>query len=432
MDLLYANDQQGEYPASYYAADAKPLPRQPKAHGQIQTQVCVIGAGFTGLSAALHLAWAGYDVTLIEAQRIGFGASGRNGGQVGTGQRLEQDALEAMIGRSDARALWGIAQDAVQLVKDLVSQIPDCNFRPGIIHAMHRPRHVRVDHAYVQKLNQDYGYSDIRCLSCDEMRAMVGSEAYFGGSLDQGAGHIQPLRYAIGLAQMALAAGVKIFEESAALSIERGAQVRISTDDAQITADHLILGCNGYLGDLEGQVAERLMPINNFIVATERLDSVQRAALIAYDYAVADSKFVVNYFRFSEDGRMVFGGSESYGYRFPKDIASKVRKPMLQIFPQLAEARIDYAWGGTLGITMNRMPSFAYVDENIFSASGYSGHGVAMASMGGKLAAEAVMGRKEGFDLMASVPTPRFPGGRHMRTPLLVLAMLWYGMRDRI
>ena len=157
-----------------------------------------------------------------------------------------------------------------------------------------------------------------------------------------------------------------------------------------------------------------------------------RNSLISYDYAVADSKFVVNYFRFSDDGRMLFGGTESYGYKFPKNIADAVRKPMKEIFPQLKNAQIDYAWGGTLGITMNRMPCFDRVQSNILNASGYSGHGVAMATLGGKLAAQAIMGQSEKFDLMASIPTPRFPGGAKMRTPLLVLAMVWYSMRDKL
>lgn len=432
MDLLHINDEAGKYPASYYAADAQPLALQPTASGDIKTDVCIVGAGFTGLSAALHLARAGYQVTVLEAQRIGFGASGRNGGQVGTGQRLDQEELEKLVGLKDAKQLWGVALDAVQLVKDLCKEIPNCDVRQGIIHAAHRARYVQGEHDYAQKLNEDYDYASIRPVDLEEMRELVGSPAYYGGTLDTNAGHIQPLRYALGLAQLAMDAGAKIYECSQVKSIEKGAVCKIKTGDAVISADYVLLACNGYLGGLDTKVAARVMPINNFIVATEPLDDEMRNSLISYDYAVADSKFVVNYFRLSDDGRMLFGGTESYGYRFPKNIAKNVRKPMLEIFPQLKNAKIDYAWGGTLGITMNRMPCFRRDAGNILSASGYSGHGVAMASLGGKLAAMAMMGQAEKFDLMASVPTSRFPGGSKLRSPMLVLAMLWYSLRDKL
>ncbi len=204
---------------------------------------------------------------------------------------------------------------------------------------------------------------------------------------------------------------------------------KVTTQAAEINAGHVILGCNGYLGALNPQVATRVMPINNFIAATEPLDDPQ--ALIRNNHAVADSRFVINYFRLSEDNRMLFGGGESYGYRFPSDIAATVRKPMCQIFPQLKDVKIDYAWGGTLGITMNRLPHFARVSDRVLSVSGYSGHGVAMATLGGKLAAEAVQGQAGRFDLFADLPSPRFPGGPRLRTPLLALAMIWYSLQDR-
>ncbi len=432
MNLLDANDTAGQYPQSYYAAHANPLPPFPSAKGKIRTDVCVVGAGFTGLSAALHLAQAGYSVTLVEAQRIGFGASGRNGGQVGTGQRQDQDELEKMVGLDHAKSLWGIAQEAVQLVKDLSGDMTDCSVVPGVIHAAHKARFVGHEHDYADKLARDYGYDQITTLDRTEMRAAVASPKYFGGTLDMGAGHIDPLRYALGLARKCIAAGVKIYEDSRVKSVTHGTPAILNTDKVTITADHVLLACNGYLGDLDGQVASHVMPINNFILATEPMDTSAQEEIIASNRAVADSKFVVNYFRFSDDHRLLFGGAETYGYRFPRDIPALVRKPMLDIFPQLVDTRIDYAWGGTLAITMNRMPYFARLSGNILSASGYSGHGVAMATLGGKMMAQALAGQAEQFDMMAAVPTPRFPGGVRLRSPLLVLAMLWFSLRDKL
>ena len=433
MDILTANDRTGAYPPSWYAATAPAQELRPAATGALKCDVCVIGAGFTGLSAALHLAEQGYDVILLEAQRVGFGASGRNGGQVGTGQRLEQDELEKMVGPEHARALWDLALESVQLVRDLIEDCAmDVQFADGIIHADHRPRFVPHSHAYARKLQDEYGYDLIRPLGRDEMRHLVGSGAYHGGTLDMGGGHIHPLKFAMGMAKAAEEAGVKIYELSRVSDISKEVPAVVSTKDATITAAHVILGCNGYLGNLDADVAARVMPINNFIVATEPLSEAAAQALIRENHAVADSKFVINYFRLSEDRRMLFGGGESYGYRFPRDIAAKVRKPMLEIFPQLKDVRIDFAWGGTLGITMNRMPLFERIGANILNASGFSGHGVALATLGGKLAAETVAGQAERFDIMAHVPSRRFPGGVALRWPLLVMAMVWFSLRDKL
>ena len=433
MDLLTANDRPGEYPKSWYAESAEPLPLQPRAEGALSCDVCVVGGGYTGLSAALHLAERGYDVILLEAQRLGFGASGRNGGQVASGPRQDQDWLERTVGQTRARALWDIAQEAVATTRALAARhAPEADYRAGIIHAAHRPRFVAEQHAYAEKLARDYGYDLIRPLDRDELRDLVNSKAYFGGDLDMGAGHLHPLRYALGLARAAKAAGVRLFEKSRVGAITHADPARLTTEAAQITARFVALGCNGYLGRLEPRVATRVMPINNFIAATRPMSDAERRAVIDADHAVAESKFVVNYFRFSADNRLLFGGGESYGYRFPDDIAATVRRPMQAIFPQLEGIEITHAWGGTLGITVNRMPHFERLRGNVLSAAGYSGHGVAMATMGGKLLAEAVAGQAERFDLMGQVPTHPFPGGTALRQPLLVAAMLWYALRDRL
>ncbi|MGP9789303.1 NAD(P)/FAD-dependent oxidoreductase [Roseinatronobacter sp. NSM] len=429
MNLLFANDAAGAYPPSYYAASTDMLPPMPPLAGAVKVDVCIVGAGYTGLSAALHLAQRGYRVAVLEAHRAGFGASGRNGGQVSSGQRIEQDAIERMVGRDDARKLWQIGEDAKALVKQLIATHDmGTRFRPGVIHADWQARDVPHSHAYAEKLARDYGYDQVKPLNRADIQAIIRSDAYQGGTLDMGAGHIHPLAYALGLARAAQAAGAQIFENTLVEDIEQGAQVRARTRSGHVHAKYLILAANGYLGGWAPQVAARVMPINNFIVATAPLP---QGTVLTQDVAVADSKFVINYFRMSRDGRLLFGGGESYGYRFP-DILKTVRKPMLQVFAQLHDTRIDYAWGGTLAITVNRMPHFARIAPNILSASGYSGAGVGMATLAGRIMADTIAGQAEQFDLMAALNLPQFPGGPALRSPLLALAMTWFALRDRL
>lgn len=433
MDLLTANDRPGEYPPSYYAASAEHLPPFPKAAGELSCDVCVIGAGFTGLSTAYHLAQRGYDVMVLDAQRVGFGASGRNGGQVSMGQRRDQDDLEGIVGKDHARQLWDIGAQAVGLVKELCQKDEvRTDFVPGIVHTVHRARDHKHNIAFVEHMQRNYGYDQVRVLSPEECRATVKSPAYHGGTLDMGSGHVNPMELVLGLARLAQGAGAKIFEQSKVARLDKGDPATVHTSDAKITARYVVLACNGYLGRLDAHVAARVMPINNYIVATEPMTPEAQEAIIANNYAVADSKFVINYFRFSEDHRLLFGGTESYGYRFPADIASSVRKPMTEIFPQLKDTRIDHAWGGTLSVTMNRLPHFERMGGNILSMSGYSGAGVALGTLAGQIGAEAIAGQAERFDVMARIPTIPFPGGPAFRSPLMVLGMLWYGLRDRL
>ena len=428
MDILRINDPEGQHPSSYYAASAPIPPQTEPAEGTLKCDVCVVGGGFTGLSAALHLARAGLDVVLIEANRLGAGASGRNGGQVGTGQRIEQPELEKLVGIDDARKLWDIGLEAVGLTRSLAAESGiDARFRPGILHADHKAKYADGTREHVVHMHEVYGYGRMRYVSPEEMRHLVGSPCYHAGALDLGGGHLHPLRYVLGLAALATKAGVRIHEGSRMTKLEG---TTVVTDRARIEADHVVLGLNGYHNNFRARITRRVMPINNFIAATAPLPNP--LAVIRHNYAVADSKFVVNYFRLSVDNRLLFGGGESYGYKFPKDIAAKVRRPLSEIFPQLAEVKIDYAWGGTLGITRSRLPHFAQIAPGVLSASGFSGHGVAMATMAGKMLAEAIGGQRTRFDLMSGLPTPRFPGGAALRTPLLIAAMSWYALRDRL
>jgi gamma-glutamylputrescine oxidase len=433
LDLLTVNDTPERYPPSWFAATAIPFAPCSPLRGEASADVCVIGGGYTGLSAALHLAEAGFDVVLLEAHRVGWGASGRNGGQVGSGQRQGQGWMERHLGRERALALWAMGQEAKALVRALVSRhTVDCALKPGIIHAAHKQGSVPELHDEAEKLAKDYGYDEIDCLDRTGIRERVGTEAYFGGVIDRGGGHLHPLNFALGLARAAAEAGVRIHEESRVAAIEPGPVSLFRTGQGTVRARHVVLAANGYHGGLLPDVSARVMPINNFIVATEPLGRDRARALIRDDAAVADTRFVVNYFRLSEDRRLLFGGGESYGYRFPRDIAGLVRPAMLKVFPELAGVRIDHAWGGTLAITLNRLPSFARPAPGIFSAAGYSGHGVALATLAGKLLAEAVSGTASRFDVFADLPQPRFPGGGALRAPLLALAMTWYALRDRL
>ena len=429
MNLLDSNDRRGAYPDGWYAATVDQIAPFAPLRGKTRADLCVIGGGYTGLSAALHAAEAGLDVVLIDAQRVGFGASGRNGGQVQSGFNKSQQALERMMGRDDAHKLWEMSQDAMALTKRLCeTHAQEAAFKPGIAHANWHASETRDDHADATYMAERYGYDQIETLSQDALYDILRAPSYKGGTLDHGAGHLHPLRYALGLARACVAAGVRIFETTRAHEI-KGTTVRC--DYGQINASHVIQATNGYGTGLSRPTAARVMPINNFIAATaplgQRVNEVLRR-----DIAVSDSKFVVNYYRLSEDGRLLFGGGESYGYRFPNDIASAVRKPMEQVFPQLKDVEITHAWGGTLAITRSRLPHISRPQPGVLAAAGYSGHGVALAGFTGKVLADAVRGDTDGFDRLAKLPTARFPGGAALRSPLLALAMTWYATRDRL
>ncbi|WP_375173436.1 NAD(P)/FAD-dependent oxidoreductase [Pseudooceanicola sp.] len=432
MNLLHSNDRPGQYPPSYYAATATPLPPFPVLKGAARADLCVIGAGYTGLSTALHAAEAGLSVILLEAQRVGFGASGRNGGQLGSGQRQDQMVLEKMVGLEDARRYWALGEEAKEFTKALIARHAiETEIKPGVAWTASTRAGVHHLHDYAAHLNARYDYPKIEVPDDAEFARIIPSPAYKGGIIDRGAAHLHPLKYALGLARAAEAAGVRIFERSEVHHLDQGSPAVVRTGAGHVEADHVVIACNGYLGTLDRKVAARVMPINNFIAATEPLGP-EAARVLGQDIAVADDKFVVNYYRLSSDGRLLFGGGESYGYRFPSDIAAKVRRPMTEIYPHLRDVKIDYAWGGTLAITMKRLPYFARLAPNVLSASGYSGHGLGTATHAGYLMARAVGGLAEGFDAMAQLPNVPFPGGPALRVPFLYAAMSWFALRDRL
>ncbi|MEM7257383.1 MAG: FAD-binding oxidoreductase [Pseudomonadota bacterium] len=432
-NLLFSNDQHGVYPGSWYAASVQQPPVRPPLVGRREFDVVVIGAGFTGLSAALKLSEQGYRVAVVEAHRAGWGASGRNGGQLGSGQRADQDVLEQRYGVTHARQLWQLAQESKQLVARLIATHSiDCDYRSGIIHANHRKRYATATRQYVDLLRSAYDYQQITYIEGESLYEKIGSREYLSASVDTGAGHLHPLKYALGLAAAACRAGAEIFEMSVVDKIDYGKTVNVSTQQGNIEAASLVFACNGYLGGLHRAVASKVMPINNFIIATQPLDESLNRTILPDNMAVADSRFVVNYFRKSADSRLLFGGRESYGYRFPVDIKSYVKQAMVQIYPQLESTGIDHGWGGTLAITMNRMPHIAALAPNVYTASGYSGHGVGMATLSGHLVADAIDGTLKQFDVMAKIKHAMFPGGSSLRSPLMKLGMFYYSLRDKL
>lgn len=430
---LYRNDRTATHPDSWYAATADIPDERPALRGQDRADVCVIGAGFTGLMAALELAEAGMSVIVLDAHRAGWGASGRNGGQVGSGYNQDQRWIAARLGKGPARALWDMTEEAKTLLKDRIARhAPEARFRPGVAHGAYDAVEAAELRSEVEYLHRTYDYQQAEGLTREPFQDLVRSPHYQGGLIDWGAGHIHPLRYALGLAKAAEAAGVRIFERSAVTEIDRTDPAILYTDHGEVRARHVILAANGYLPKgLAPKVSARTMPLNSFIAATAPLGD-RADEVLTKDIAVADSKFVVNYFRLSEDKRLLFGGRENYTIGFPTNIEPALRHRLETMFPQLKDVRFDYVWGGTLGITPYRLPLVTKVAPNILSAGGFSGHGVALSGFAGKIMADAVRGQAEQFDVMSSLPVPSFPGGTLLRAPLLMAAMSWYSLRDRL
>jgi gamma-glutamylputrescine oxidase len=421
------------YPDSYYLATARGLKLRPQLRGRITADVCVIGGGYTGLSAALELAERGYDVALLEAHRVAWGAAGRNGGQVGSGQRRDETELEARFGRDEAHRLWDLAEEAKDLVRRRIARHNiDCDLMGGQLIVAAKASHADVLRRRADKLARDYGYGQAGYVPPAELPAMLGSRAFFGGLLDAGAMHLHPLNYALGLASACEEAGVRLYEHSAALDYTRSDPTSVRTALGEVTARYVVLGCDGYLGRLEPRIAARIMPINNFMIATAPLGEDRARALIRDDVCVHDTRFIVNYFRLSADRRLLFGGGESYGTGLPPDVGALVRPHMSKVFPQLADVAVEHAWGGSLGISRSRLPHVGRLVPNVFFAQGFSGHGISIGTLAGALIAEAVSGTAERFDVLARLPAPVWPGGTLLRWPLQVLGMLYYGLRDKL
>ncbi len=418
---------------SYYAVTARESAPTLPFVAPARADVCVIGGGYAGLGTALELARRGVDVALLEQSLLGWGASGRNGGQVHVGVRRDQIWLERKVGEQDARAHWRFALEARAHLDWLIEHYRiDCDYRAGLLHADHKARFAGDTRRHVEFMRERYGYESLRYVEREEVNAMVASADYHSGSFDSRGGHLHALDLALGMARAATGHGARLHEGVEVTGVTReGTGYRVTTTAGELRAERVVLACNGYLRRIAPTVERHVMPINNYVAVTEPLGAAARR-LITNDCAVSDSRFVVNYFRITPDDRLLFGGGENYSYRFPPDIASFVRPHALRIFPQLAGVRFEYAWGGTLGITPTRMPWVRELGPGFVNASGFSGLGVVIAPYTGKIVAQALCGEREALELLARVPVPAFPGGPALRWPTLVAAMLFYALRDRL
>ncbi len=416
---------------SWYEAALGERPRYPALEGGARADVVVIGGGFTGLSAAAHLAKAGVDVVLIEAHRFGDGASGRNGGQLGTGQRAWAEETEAQAGFSRAKALFDLAEDAkAHLLGFAEEHGIDIEFMPGQMSVAHKARYVKDYRAHAETMAGRYGYSSIAFMDARETAERLGSTRFFGGIRDTGTGHINPLKLVAGTASVAAAAGARLFEDTAATGISSAnGKVTVTTPRGAITADKAFVAVNAYGGDLEPVSAAHVMPIGSFIGATPPLGD--GSTVLPGFESVDDSRFVVRYFRRDREGRLLFGGREIYAPGDPQDIHVHIRRQIAEIYPALKDVEITHAWGGYVGITLPRTPFVREVMPNVISAGGYSGHGVMLSNFVGRLYAETVAGNRDRLKLFGELKVPPFPGGRRFRAPLLFLALNWYALRDR-
>lgn len=416
---------------SYYQASAHPFPPRPRLNGDLTADICIIGAGFTGLSAALELAEAGYKVAVLEARQVGYGASGRNGGQICTGFSPGQQRIEAQLGKADAVKCFAIAEEAKKLIVEHITKYKiDCDLKWGYLHAIPKPSQFEGLREWKDEWDA-LGYTDTQILNKAELEERLGTSIYHGALREGGAGHFHPLNYCLGLAKAAIAAGARIFENSAVLNVEPGPIVTARTAQGSVSAKFMIIGCNAYIGRMMPKLYGRIMPVTSYIIATEPLGENRAKSLIRDNDAVANTNFIVDYFRLTGDTRLLFGGRASYSTLEPLNLGAYMRPRMLSVFPGLKDVKVDHAWGGYIAITSNRIPDCGRLEPNIYYAHGYSGQGVALAGMYGKLMAECVKGQAEHFDLLARIKHLPFPGGP-IRTPMLVAAMLFYRIRDAL
>ncbi|AMO79404.1 MULTISPECIES: NAD(P)/FAD-dependent oxidoreductase [Pseudomonas] len=425
-----------QHAPSYYAATLNRRIQCPPLAGEEVADVCIIGGGFSGLNTAIELAERGFSVVLLEARKIGWGASGRNGGQLirGVGHGVEQ--FEPVIGKDGVRQLKLMGLEAVQIVRQRVEKYGiDCDLTWGYCDLANKASDVegfREDYEELKSL----GYThELRLVPQAEMRSIVGADCYVGGMVDMGSGHLHPLNLALGEAAAAQSLGVRLFEDSQVTHIDYGAEVRVRTAKGSVRAKTLVIGCNAYQNGLNNYLDGKVLPAGSYVIATEPLPADLAHELLPQNMAVCDQRVALDYYRLSADNRLLFGGACHYSGRDPADIAAYMRPKMLKVFPHLADVRIDYQWGGMIGIGANRLPQIGRLpgQPNVYFAQAYSGHGVNATHLAGKLLAEAIAGQQgSGFELFAKVPHITFPGGKLLRSPLLALGMAWYRFKEAL
>ncbi len=423
-----------DYPDSWYLASRNRETLLPTLEGEEQADVCIIGGGFTGLNTAIELAQRGLSVVLLEARRIGWGASGRNGGQLIRGVGHDVDQFAGVIGAEGVRDLKLMGIEAVEIVRERVAEFAiDCDLTWGYCDLANKPRHLEAFRADRDEL-LSLGYQhELKIVEPDQMHSVVGSDRYVGGLIDMGSGHLHPLNLALGEAAAAQSLGVRLFERSAVTAIDHGSTITVHTDRGQVRAAQLVLACNAYHSGLQRRLGNQVIAAGSYLIATEPLSPQLAAELIPQNMALCDQRVALDYYRLSADRRLLFGGACHYSGRDPADIAAYMRPKMLKVFPQLAGTRIDYQWGGMIGIGANRLPQIGRLPEqpNVFYAQAYSGHGVNATHLAARILGEAMTGQAScGFDLFSQVPHMAFPGGERFRSPLLALGMLWQKVKE--
>ncbi len=421
-----------DHPASYYAATANSANARPELQENKQVDVCIIGAGYTGLSTALFLLEHGFSVAVLEAARVGFGASGRNGGQIVNSYSRDLDSIERSVSDSAAKLIGEMAFEGGQIIRDRVARYGiECDLKDGGVFAAFNPKQMR--HLEDQKaLWERYGYQHLELLDNQHIRQVVACDRYVGGMLDKQGGHIHPLNLALGEAAAVESLGGAIHENSPAVRIERGNEALVHTPKGTVRAKFVVVAGNAYLGNLIPELAAKSMPCGTQVIATEPLDEALAKSLLPQDYCVEDCNYLLDYYRLSADKRLIYGGGVVYGARDPADVESIIRPKMLKTFPQLENVKINYAWTGNFLLTLSRLPQVGRLDNNIYYSQGCSGHGVTYTHIAGKIIAEALSSQAARFDAFASLPHYPFPGGQRFQIPLSALGAMYYTLRDRL
>jgi gamma-glutamylputrescine oxidase len=425
----------GVFENSYYEATVTRSASRPALARRLHADVCVVGGGYAGVSAALELAERGFDVVLLEAQRIGWGASGRNGGQAIVGYGSDGEAaIERQFPREEARRAWDVSVEGMRLLQQRIARYGiACEWQPGYLSLTTKPRKSRELRRWMEHVRSVYDYP-LEWVEGAAMRQWVDSARFHAAVHDAGSGHLHPLKYCLGLGAAAAAAGVRIFENSPVLLLERGRKPVVKTAQGECACDFVVLAGNVYLAeygdDVAPEVSSRIMPVGTYMIATEPMEQARARALMPRRCAASDTNFILDYFRVSADDRLLFGGGDSYTGTTPRNLVGHIRASMLAVFPQLDDLAVSHAWGGFVDITLNKSPHFGRLGDNIYFVQGFSGHGVALAGMAGLLVAEAIAGQASRFDLMSRLRHMPFPGGALMRTPALVLGMWYYRLRD--
>ena len=420
------------YPQSYYAASANPVPQRPALQGETETDVCIIGAGYTGLSTALFLLENGFKVSIVEAAKVGFGASGRNGGQIVNSYSRDIDVIERTVGPKQAQLLGQMAFEGGRIIRERIAKYDiQCDLKDGGVFAALTSK--QMGHLESQKkLWERYGHTQLELMDAKRIREVVATENYVGGMLDMSGGHIHPLNLALGEAAAVESLGGVIYEQSPATRIERGANPVVHTPEGRIKAKFVVVAGNAYLGNLVPELASKSMPCGTQVITTEPLPDEVAASLLPQDYCVEDCNYLLDYYRLTGDKRLIYGGGVVYGARDPANIEAIIRPKMLKTFPQLKDVKIDFAWTGNFLLTLSRLPQVGRIGDNIYYSQGCSGHGVTYTHLAGKVLAEALRGQAERFDAFSGLPHYPFPGGRMFQAPFSALGAWYYTLRDKL